>query len=152
MGKGRLLGSVCALALVLAVPALAATTGTNDTTTGAPANQATTNMNNGTNATGPHHHWAHHAMRMRSSHAGQGDTSQDAQVDQLNDQSLQAARQGQSFQAGASDHGGMGGMSGNTMSPGSGAAGMQNPGAGSMQGPMGGQNPGTGSASGGQHM
>lgn len=215
MGKARLLGSVCALALVFAVPAFAAGTTTGDMTSGTSANQAATHnngpgmnggttgttnpnasagtttgmnnggttadmnnsglhngmssgaagsgnagrsaagmngsgsmsgMNNGTSGSGNagtsttgmnnggangsgsgmnannQHHWTHHAMR--SSRNGETDTSQNGDVSHLNDESLQAARQGHAYQVGSEgsgDNGMNSGQMGNgSMSSGSG--------------------------------
>jgi len=100
MTKGRLLASACALAL-LAAPAVAATT------------DSSGSMSPGPNDTMQHHHMTHawHGSR-------QSDSSQNGTVEQLNEQSLAAARKGQSFEpgsgAGGSAGGGSGGESGNS--------------------------------------
>ncbi|HUB10709.1 MAG TPA: hypothetical protein VMB34_02040 [Acetobacteraceae bacterium] len=239
MGEGRLLGSVCALALMFAGPAFAATgdassgnsvdqaasqnnsaemngnstgmtrpnptagatsgvnaggmgmnngtsptgmdttgtsmgsqpamsNGTNAVSNGAPGgghmstagsnanmggmNANTTGMNSGRpgNATSAQsnyrHDRAHHAMR--SSRNEQRDTSQNGEVDRLNQQSLQAARSGQSFSMGSAEDGGGSGNSVRSYGGGGGAA--QPPGSGPMNGQgAGGAGNGT---SGGQHM
>ncbi|HVY17575.1 MAG TPA: hypothetical protein VHB27_20310 [Rhodopila sp.] len=82
---------------------------------------------------GPMHHWArkaHHPM-----HAGRSDTSQNAAVDQLNEQSYQAAQQGQNFAPGGAGGSSAPATGGSGMSPGasggaSGDTGVGAPGAG----------------------
>jgi hypothetical protein len=151
MGKGRLLASVCALGLIVAAPAFAADTdnqnpapaGTTSgaaTSTGTGTSQPAAAAGGGTEAspakTGEagagHMHPSRHAMRRNRRRQGQeamrrsgrgGDRSQNAAVDQLNEQSLQAARRGEPFMGGndnapAQGGGGAGGAgappSGNT--------------------------------------
>jgi len=142
MAKTHLLQAVCAVAMLASVPALAqrpeaGATGPN----GAPnpeMNQSAAPGNNGANSTSmapadtsgsPGAMGDHASMDNQSTHRsamqhpmrgmhGKSEMSQDAAVDQLNDQSLQAARSGQAFNGSSS-----GGMS----SPGA----MSNPGASS---------------------
>jgi Spy/CpxP family protein refolding chaperone len=89
MIKARLLACACALGLI-AAPAFAASG--NDTTT---QEHPWRNPSHGANHTG-------HAWR-------QTDTSQDAAVDRLNDQSLEAAHQNRPFGVGGGAGGGMSG-------------------------------------------
>jgi hypothetical protein len=152
MGKGRLLASVCALALIVAAPAFAADNSNSSTpgaatgaapgaapspatgatpgpATGAAPGAAMSNpggaaqpggaassatQNNpasanqaGTPQTRPSRRAMNRRRRsgreaMRQSRIG-GDTSQNADVDRLNDQSLQAARRGEPFMGGNSN-------------------------------------------------
>ena len=102
MHKGRLLASICSVGLLAAAPAFAAETP--DTGTNAPATDTGTNHP----AT---HHGMHHAMHHGTHHmakagSGKSDTSQNAAVEDLNQQSLQAAREGHDLSMGG---GGMGG-------------------------------------------
>jgi hypothetical protein len=102
MAKARLLQAVCAVALLAAAPAFA-----QQSTTQPPAQPSMAPADD-TGSAGSHHA----AMREHAMHA-RTDTSQDSAVDQLNDQSFQAAQRGQSFSA--SDTGSSGGaMSGGT--------------------------------------
>ena len=102
MTKGRLLASACALGL-LAAPAVAAT-------------DSSGSMSPGPNDT-MQHHPAH-----RATHAWHGsrqtDTSQNGEIDRLNEQSLAAARQNQPFVPGSGGGGASdttSGSSGNKM-------------------------------------
>jgi hypothetical protein len=133
MAKARLLQAVCAVALLAAAPAFAQQTTTHPATTGAgnsvnaPVDQTTPGpagrssmvpaerMDQTDSGMGSH---SSHRSAM-SGHAGmhaRNDTSQNSAVDQLNDQSFQAAQRGQSFSA--SDTGSSATMSPGTMSPG----------------------------------
>jgi hypothetical protein len=93
MAKMRLLQVTCTVAMLAAAPVLAQ----NSPQTGdaapmaAPAGEPSNKM---------HHH---HAGAM---HSSKGDRSQDAIVDKLNEQSYQAAQQGQPFSASGSGSGG----------------------------------------------
>jgi hypothetical protein len=157
MAKARLLQTACAIALLAAAPAFAQQTITQPATTGAdnsvnapvthgsmtpnneaaqsnmaPADQMGSSSSMGSST--------HHAMGRRSSgsmHARR-DTSQNSAVDQLNEQSYQAAQRGQAFSA--SDSGSSGNMSSG------GSSGMR--GSGSMNDMSGGSMSPTGSASG----
>jgi hypothetical protein len=132
MGKGRLLASVCALGLIVAAPAFAADNSNSSTPAAAPgaatgaatSNPADTSQpgaaagsatqNNpagasqaGTPQTRPsrramHAHRRAGRQAMRQSRRG-GETSQNADVDRLNEQSLQAARRGEPFMGGSSN-------------------------------------------------
>ncbi|MBV8938090.1 MAG: hypothetical protein JO095_20115 [Alphaproteobacteria bacterium] len=138
MRKAHLLASVCAVALMSATPVLAAGDTTSNTT-GAPTNayggssgtSATGAAGNGTagspstntnvhsmgsmsnESMGTSHHGRTHARHATS----REDTSQNAEIDRLNEQSLQAAQQGRSM--GASDW--SGGNSTSTQTPSGGA-------------------------------
>lgn len=89
------------------------------------------------------HQWSHHAMRSRSRMT---DTSQNAAVDRLNQQSLDAAKAGHSFQVGSADQGG-GNMDHGGMNHAGMGSGAMSSGTGSMNGPgtthHGGTMPGT---------
>jgi hypothetical protein len=90
MANPRLLRAVCTIALLAAAPAFAQTntpaSGTPDTNNAAaPAPTAGHTMH--------HSGMTHHRMHA----ATKAPTSQDAAVDRLNEQSFQAAQQGQSF-------------------------------------------------------
>jgi hypothetical protein len=152
MAKTRLLHAACTVAMLAAVPAFAQSSNTAGQTGSSampqtPSGQtATPNTNSyGTMSqnnsmapadqnmeTGTTRHSGMHrsAMGTHSRHmmsSSRTDTSQNAAVDQLNDQSLRAARQGQAFNA---TGGGMqGGGSSGTMNDTSGS--MNNP-SGSM--------------------
>jgi hypothetical protein len=89
MAKARLLQVACSVAMLAASPVFAQ----NNTQTGDAA----------AGTVEPMHKMAHHhggAMR-----GSKGDRSQDAMVDRLNEQSLQAAQQGQSFSVSGSGAG-----------------------------------------------
>lgn len=111
MYKGRLLASLCAMGLIVAAPALAQTN--------SPAGNTAGHVMTRGNHMGSAHAemMQHHRMGRRTAVGRRGstrrgdDTSQNAAVDQLNDQSLQAARQG-NMQGGGMQGGGMqgGGM------------------------------------------
>ena len=108
MHKGRLLASICAVGLLAAAPAVAAETATTpDTGTNAPPTDTgnAPPAETGTNHPAMHH-GAHHAMRHTMHHmakgagSGKSDTSQNAAVEDLNQQSLQAAREGHDLSMG----------------------------------------------------
>lgn len=118
MYKGRLLASVCALGLIVAAPAFAQAPATKAPATQPPAHQGpstTSHMTRAMHPRGPvHKMMGHHRMARRRSvrrvhRRASADNSQNAAVDQLNEQSLQAARRGTSFMgsgAAAPAHGG----------------------------------------------
>lgn len=116
-----------------------------DNTNAAPSKSASTRMSGGKHmAQSGSHHWSHHAMR--SSRSGQTDASQNSAVDRLNQQSLQAAQEGHSFDMGSAGNssgsmGGSSGMGSGAMSPGSGSGTMGTHGSGST--PSGGPSSGT---------
>lgn len=125
MANARLLQAVCTVAMLAAAPAIAqtdtapASTGTGNSVN-APAadNMPTGSGSSGTMSTHSHHSaMAGHSSKMH----GKSDASQDAAVNQLNDQSYQAAQRGQAF--GTSNMGSAGMPSGsmNGMPSGSGA-------------------------------
>ena len=97
MAKARLLQAACTVAMLAASPVFAQTnTPTGDTGAGGSANTPTTNE--ATPANTPPNTTSHssgmtrrHNMAMKTSRSN---TSQDAAVDRLNEQSLQAAQQG----------------------------------------------------------
>jgi len=102
MANARLLQAVCTVAMLAAAPAIAqtdtapASTGAGNSVN-APAadNSSTGNGSSGMMNTHSHHGaMAGHSGKMMH---GKGDSSQDAAVNQLNDQSYQAAQRGQSF-------------------------------------------------------
>jgi hypothetical protein len=124
MAQPRLLQSVCAVALMAAAPAFAQTstqpadTGPNNSvnapamhSAAPPASGIAPAEHMGTHADSARSHAMHH-MAMNHGRS-RSDTSQNAAVDQLNDQSLQAAQRGQAF--GMSD---MTGTTGPTTMPG----------------------------------
>ena len=114
MTKTRLIQAVCTVALLAAAPAAFAQTNT------APGAAGAGNVPNAPGAAAPSDtttmspaermgsdHRMHHAEMGhtgRSMHS-RADTSQDSAVDQLNDQSLQAARSGQAYNGGGSSGG-----------------------------------------------
>lgn len=176
MAKARLLQAICTVAMLAAVPAFAQqTTGpgqgaTGDSTMTTPSGAPAANpgsMNNGSMAQSgmsdqgngsmapmPGHARMHNGMghSRRAMRGGATDSSQNATVDQLNDQSLRAAQQGRTFSA-ASDTGAMGGSAAssgtmNDMSGGSMSGGSMSSGSPSGSGAMSGGTPATGSASG----
>jgi hypothetical protein len=114
MAKARLLQVACSVAMLAASPVFAQNnTQTGDAAAGGAANApATHDAMPGSMApasTGPagseepmHKMAHHHGGAMRGS---KGDRSQDAMVDRLNEQSLQAAQQGQSFSVSGSGAG-----------------------------------------------
>jgi hypothetical protein len=115
MPKTRLLEVVCAAAMLAAVPALAQT---NTPPAGTPPDAGNTGSaapasNDGMGAPPAEgSHARHHSARAHKGggmHAQKGAASQDATVDQLNDQSYAAAQKGQTFGGGGSDQG-SGGM------------------------------------------
>jgi hypothetical protein len=124
MANARLLQAVCTVAMLAAAPAIAqtdtapASTGAGNSVN-APAADNTSTGASGAMSTPSHHSaMAGHSSKMMH---GKSDSSQDAAVNQLNDQSYQAAQRGQAF--GASNMGSAGMPSGsmNGMSGGSGA-------------------------------
>jgi len=144
MAEARLLQAVCAVALLAAAPAFAQQTTTQPATTGAgnsvnapvmhdqtgagrigAGTTAQSNMapaeNMDRTGGGMGSHSTHHAaMSGRSGMHARADNSQNAAVDQLNEQSYQAAQRGQSFSG--TDTGASGTMapgSSGTMTPGS---------------------------------
>jgi len=95
MGKRHLLASVCTLGLIVAAPAFAQTNNPQGTLPGHIMTRSHT-MNS------PHHEMMTHrrsARRTGIRRTGRtgADASQDAAVDRLNDQSLDAARRGTPF-------------------------------------------------------
>ncbi len=129
MRKGRLLASVCALGLIVVVPAFAAGTDNSSSSSPSAATGAATSNPSATSQPGaaapsatqnnpasaseastaqthPSRRAMHRRRRaerqaMRRSGRG-GETSQNADVDRLNDQSLEAARRGEPFMGGSS--------------------------------------------------
>lgn len=101
MYRGRLLASVCALGLIVAAPAFAqAPVAPHPPTKGHV-------MKRGHHVKGPvhamrSHHKAGRRMGMTRAGMGRSDTSQNAAVDQLNAQSLAAARSGTPFMGSSS--------------------------------------------------
>ena len=102
MANARLLQAICTVAMLAAAPAIAqtdtapASTGTGNSVN-APAadNTSTGSGSSGTMSTHSHHSaMAGHSSKMMH---GKSDASQDAAVNQLNDQSYQAAQRGQAF-------------------------------------------------------
>jgi hypothetical protein len=85
MAKMRLLQVTCTVAMLAAGPVLAQNSTSDAAPTAAPAGEHAHKM-------AGHHHTG--AM-----HSSKGDRSQDAMVDKLNEQSYQAAQQGQPFSA-----------------------------------------------------
>ncbi len=106
----RLLPLLGGIAFLAAAPAFAQTQ-TKPADTGAP-NTVNAPVEHGSmSPPHPMYHSSRQAMR-----SGRADSSQDATVDQLNDQSYQAAQQGQAFNGASSD----------TASPSTGSTGMPN--------------------------
>jgi hypothetical protein len=116
MLKTRLLQAVCAVAMLAAVPALAqrpeagmtgpngvpnpAAKQPNAASGGTSANtgdMAPANGGGATSSTSMDSHATHRMAMTPGAMHGRTDTSQDAAVDRLNDQSYQAAQQGQAF-------------------------------------------------------
>ena len=146
MGKRRLLASVCALGLIVTAPAFAADNSNSATpgaATGATPGAAMTNPSGAaqpgaaagsatenkpataneaaTPQTRPSRRAMHRRRRaerqaMRRSGRG-GETAQNADVDRLNDQSLQAARRGEPFMGGNAPAEGTGGPGTNSAPP-----------------------------------
>jgi hypothetical protein len=85
---------------------------------------------------------------MHAARSGQTDTSQNSEIDRLNERSLHAAQQGHAFDVGSAEGnaGGMnkGGMGSGGMNSGSGSGNMNGNGSGTMSG--------SGSSSGSSHM
>jgi hypothetical protein len=128
MAKARLLQAACTVALLAAAPAFAQQTLTPNTGAGTtpPAPAAQSNMAPADKMGSPSDSSASASTTTHRSHStgmmhGRTDGSQDAAVDQLNEQSYQAAQNGQAFSASTSSgtmapggSGGMRGMSGGT--------------------------------------
>jgi hypothetical protein len=145
MAKMGLLQAVCTVAVMAAVPAFAQTnTQPGDTGMGSSANNPSMhqNMQNNSGSMTPADRMgsSDESMGGRSMHRadmghhgamhGKTDMSQDAMVDQLNEQSYQAARSGQAFN-GSGSSSGSGGM---TMPNGNGSGSMNDMSGGSMSG------------------
>ena len=126
MKTGRLMVGLCGFAMLAAVPAFAQykTAHPNGdpqrvTDTNSPASDMTRPSNQRVGSTQGEHSTVmqehHQAMRGRD----QEDTSQNAEVDRLNEQSLQAAQQGRTFNGsgGSSDDQNMSGHSSQSMPP-----------------------------------
>jgi hypothetical protein len=114
MAKARLLQAACAVALLAATPAFAQPTTTQP-------NMAPADKMDQTGGGMDSHSTHRSAMSGHSGMHARNDSSQNAAVDQLNDQSFQAAQRGQSFSG--SD---------------SGSSGVMSPASGSMNGMSGG--------------
>jgi hypothetical protein len=142
MLKTRLLQAVCTVAMLAAVPAFAQS---NSPSAGAGSTAPPSADNAGGTAPAdkdglgaPAADGSHATHRSAKGHrtgamqSGKSATSQDAAVDNLNEQSYQAAQKGQAFTGGGSDQG---------------SAGMTNPsGSGSMNNMPGGSMPGGGAS------
>lgn len=126
MVRIRLFQAVCSVAILAAAPAFAQGGETPDSARAAQGMATPSDNGSAGNQTmsGTHH------TRARSSMRAKNDTSQDADVDQLNDKSYQAAQSGQAFSAGSA------GTQSGGMSTSNGAE-QTNP-------PPAGQNPGNG--------
>ena len=125
MLKTRLLQAVCTVAMLAAVPAFAQSNTANQ------ARRPRTRGNMGAPAAEGSHatHHSARAHRTGAMHSGKTDSSQNAAVDRLNEQSYQAAQKGEAFGGGGSDQG---------------SAGMTKPGgSGDMNGMPGGSTPGS---------
>jgi hypothetical protein len=130
MANTRLLQAICTVALLAAAPAIAqtdtapASTGAGNSVN-APAADNTSTGSGSSGAMTTHSHRSAMAGRSGKMH-GRSDASQDAAVNQLNDQSYQAAQRGQAF--GTSNMGSSGMTPGGTngMPGGSGAADTSN--------------------------
>jgi hypothetical protein len=128
MAKARLLQAVCTVAMLAAAPAFAqtdtqpGTTGAGNAVNAPAADDMSTSGATGTSQMSPASKMGSSsgtAMNGQSTHRsammghsdhmmhGRTDTSQDAAVDQLNDQSYRAAQQGQAFSASNTGAGGM---------------------------------------------
>ena len=117
MAKAHLLRAACTVAMLAASPVFAQNTQTGDTAAGGAANapathdampgstapMSTSPASGAAGSEQPMHKMAHH--HAGAMHSSKGDRSQDAMVDRLNEQSFQAAQQGQSFSASGSDAG-----------------------------------------------
>jgi hypothetical protein len=111
MAKAHLLRAACTVAMLAASPVFAQNTQTGDTAAGGAASAPATHdaMPSSTAPTStagseqPTHKMAHH--HGGAMHGSKGDRSQDAMVDRLNEQSFQAAQQGQSFSVSGSGAG-----------------------------------------------
>lgn len=160
MAKTRLLQAVCTVAMLAAMPAFAqssntagqtgssampqtqsgqtATPGTNTYGTMSQNNSmAPANQDMDTSGNSSMHHSAMGTHSRHMMHSSRTDTSQDSAVDQLNDQSLRAARQGQAFNAtGGSDmqSGASGSMNDTSGSMGRSSGSMNDMSGGSMSG------------------
>jgi hypothetical protein len=123
MANTRLLHAICAAAMLAAAPAIAQTD-TAPASTGAGNSvkaPVADNSSTGSASSGAMSTHSHHSHMGKMMH-GKGDASQDAAVNQLNDQSYQAAQRGQAFGASSMGSGGMTSGGTNGMSTGSGAA------------------------------
>jgi outer membrane scaffolding protein for murein synthesis (MipA/OmpV family) len=102
MGKTRLLQAVCTVAMLAAVPALAQQTAQSNDPNAPSASPTATGASPSATAdqSSPMSHPMHHSRHRAAAMRGTGD-SQNAAVDRLNDQSFQAAQQGQTFGGGA---------------------------------------------------
>lgn len=114
MAKALLLQAACTVAMLAAAPAFAQTNKPTGGTgaAGAPSAQTTpgTAASAGTRGTMRHHRSAMH--RSGGMHSAKGADAQDAAVDRLNEQSYQAAHQGQTLTAPAAGGGGTAAPSG----------------------------------------
>ena len=95
MLKTHLLSAVCSAALLAAVPAVAQSQ-SNGMNSGSMSGGQGQTTDTGASHPRPMHHM---------NRSGQTATSQDAEVDRLNEQSLQAAQQGSTFSAGSGSTG-----------------------------------------------
>ena len=142
MTKARLLQAVCTVAMLAAAPAFAqtntqpATTGADNsvnspTGTGssmAPADRMGSSDSSGMSTRSTHHATMGHSSGMMRS---RGDSSQNAAVDQLNEQSYQAAQRGEAFNgsgSSGSSYMGSGNMGSGSMNSGSMNSGSMNSG------------------------
>lgn len=125
MKNAGLLRAAYAAAMLATIPAYAQTntqtesTGTNNSVVAPATPQAATPGAQAKDTMSPRSNMAkgdamqHGTMSAHSGmHAGRSDTSQDAAVDRLNQQSFEAAQRGESFSAGASASGSGGMMNG----------------------------------------
>ncbi len=131
MARTRLLQAACTIAVLAATPAFAqrpeaGMTGPNGqpnpaaqqpaggsttpsgSTSMAPANQGGSAAPAPGSARMAEGYSTHHSAHARGAMHGRSDNSQNAEVDRLNEQSFQAAQQGQSFGPGGSDAGSSG--------------------------------------------
>ena len=98
MARAGLLQAIGAVALLAAAPAFAqSNTQPADTGPGNSVVNPTANEPGGMAPSGMSGHNTRHSTMGNGMHATRTDTSQNEAVDQLNDQSLRAARQGQAF-------------------------------------------------------
>jgi hypothetical protein len=162
MATTRLLHAACTVAMLAAVPAFAQSSNTagqtgssampqtqsGQTSTQGANTYGTMSQNNSMSPSNQDMDTSGHSGTHRSAHSRQmmhssrTDTSQNAAVDQLNDQSLRAARQGQAFNA---TGGGMQGGGSGTMND---TSGSMSGSSGSMNDMSGGSMSGSGSMSG----